>query len=157
MSDSLQSLGLSHTRPLCSPLFPWVCSNSCPLSWWCYLTISSSAAPFSCDLQSFSASGSFPMMLFTSGGQGIILISYFIVIILLSLYYYCCCCSVAKSSPTLLQPHGLYTSRLLCPWNSLEFSRILEWVVMPFSRRSPGIEPGSSVLLADSWPSEPLL
>ena len=25
----------------------WVCSNSCPLSWWCYLIISSSATPFS--------------------------------------------------------------------------------------------------------------
>ena len=24
-------------------LFPEVCTNSCPLSWWCYLTISSSA------------------------------------------------------------------------------------------------------------------
>ena len=42
--------------------------NSCPLSQWCYLTISSSAAPFFC-LQSFPASGSFPMsQLFTSGG-----------------------------------------------------------------------------------------
>ena len=35
--------------------------NSCPLSLWCYLTISSSAVPFSFCLQSFSASGSFPM------------------------------------------------------------------------------------------------
>ena len=32
-----------HTRFLCPPLSPRVCSNSCPLSWWCYLTISSSA------------------------------------------------------------------------------------------------------------------
>ena len=36
--------GLQHTRLLCPPLSPGVCSNSCPLSWWCYLTISSSAA-----------------------------------------------------------------------------------------------------------------
>ena len=43
-----------------------VCSSSCPLSWWCYLTISSSAAPFSFCLQSFPASGSFPMD-YTSG------------------------------------------------------------------------------------------
>ena len=35
--------------------------NSCPLNWWCYLTISSSAASFSFCLQSFPASGSFPM------------------------------------------------------------------------------------------------
>ena len=46
--------------------------NSCPLNWWCYLTISSSAASFSFCLQSFPASGSFPMnWLFTSGGQRI--------------------------------------------------------------------------------------
>ena len=47
-----------------------VCSNS-PLSQWCNPTISSSVAPFSC-LQSFPASGSFPMnRLFASGGQSI--------------------------------------------------------------------------------------
>ena len=49
-----------------------VCSNSCPLSRWCYLTISSSAAPFSFCLQSFLASGSFPMSwVFASGDQSI--------------------------------------------------------------------------------------
>ena len=48
-----------------------VCSNSCPLSQWCHPSISSSAIPFSC-LQSFPASGSFPMnWLFASGGQRI--------------------------------------------------------------------------------------
>ena len=47
-----------------------VCSNSCPLSWWCYLTISSSAVPFSYCLQSLLASGSFPMSwLFPSSDQ----------------------------------------------------------------------------------------
>ena len=46
-----------------------VCSNSCPLSWWCYATISSSVVPFSC-LQYFPASGSFPMsQFFASDGQ----------------------------------------------------------------------------------------
>ena len=53
--------------------FPGVCSNSCPLSWWCYLTISSSAIPFSFCLQSFPASGSFPMsQFFSSCGQPIV-------------------------------------------------------------------------------------
>ena len=33
-------------RLICPPLAPRVCSNSCPSSWWCYLTISSSTAPF---------------------------------------------------------------------------------------------------------------
>ena len=43
-------------------LSPRVCSDSCPLSWWCYLTISSSATPFSFCLQSFPESGSFSMI-----------------------------------------------------------------------------------------------
>ena len=49
-----------------------VCSNSCPLSWWCDLTISSSVVPFSSCLKSFPASGSFKMsQFFASGGQSI--------------------------------------------------------------------------------------
>ena len=51
---------------------PRVCSNSCPLSQWCHLTISSSVISFSSFLQSFSASGSFPMtQFFASRGQSI--------------------------------------------------------------------------------------
>ena len=47
------------------------CPNSCPSSWWCYLTMSSSTAYFFC-LQSFPASGSFPMRcLIALGGQSI--------------------------------------------------------------------------------------
>ena len=42
------------------------------LSWWCHPTISSFVSPFSSCLQSFPASGSFPMSwLFTSGSQSI--------------------------------------------------------------------------------------
>ena len=72
MSNCLQPQGPQHTRLLC-PLPPSrVCSNSCPLSWWCYLPISSSVAPFSFCLPSFLASGSFPVSwLFTSGSQSI--------------------------------------------------------------------------------------
>ena len=63
---------MQHTRLLCLPPFPGVCSKSRPLSQWCCLTISSSAAPFSFCLQSFPASGSFPMsQLFTSDDQSI--------------------------------------------------------------------------------------
>ena len=59
-----------HTRLPCPSLSPWVCSNSCPLSWWCYPTISSSVDPFSPCPQSFPESGSFPMsQLFASGSQ----------------------------------------------------------------------------------------
>ena len=46
---------------LCPPLFLRVCLNSRPLSHWHYPSISSSAVPFSFGLQSFPASGSFPM------------------------------------------------------------------------------------------------
>ena len=56
----------------CPSLSPRVCSNSCPLSQWWYLTMSFSAAPFSFCLPSFLASGSFPVsQLFASGGQSI--------------------------------------------------------------------------------------
>ena len=72
MSNSLWPYGLQHTRLLCPPLSPRVCSNSCPLSWWCHPTISSFATPFSFCLQSFPASRSFPMsQLFASGGWSI--------------------------------------------------------------------------------------
>ena len=64
MSDSLWHHGLQHTSLLCLSPHPGVCSNSCPLSQCCCPTISSSAVPFSSCLQSFPASGSFPMSQF---------------------------------------------------------------------------------------------
>ena len=71
--NSLEAMDCStHARLACPSLSPRVCSNSCPYSQWCYLTISSSATPFSSCLQSFPASGSFPMSQhFTSGSQSI--------------------------------------------------------------------------------------
>ena len=70
VSDSLQPCGLEHARLPCPSLSPKVCSNSCPLSRWCYLPIQSSATFFSFGLQSFPASGSFPVsQFFASGGQ----------------------------------------------------------------------------------------
>ena len=72
MSCSLWPHGLQHARLLCSSLSPKDCSNSCPLSCWCYLTISFSATRFSFCLQSFPASGSFLISrLFTSSVQSI--------------------------------------------------------------------------------------
>ena len=44
----------------CSSPTPRACSNSCPLSGWCYSTISPSVIPFSSYLQSFPAPGFFP-------------------------------------------------------------------------------------------------
>ena len=45
MSESLWPHILQHASPTCSSLFPRVCSNSFPLSWWCHPTISSSVIP----------------------------------------------------------------------------------------------------------------
>ena len=72
MSNSLWLHELQHTRPPCPPPAPGVYSNSCPWSCWCHPTILSSVISFSSCLQSFWASGSFPVsQLFTSGGQSI--------------------------------------------------------------------------------------
>ena len=72
VSDSLQSHKLQNTRLPCPSPTPRVYINSCPLSRWCHPTISSSVTRFSSRLQSFPASGSFPMSpFFTSGGQSI--------------------------------------------------------------------------------------
>ena len=72
VSDSLRPHGLQHARPPCPSPTPRVYSNSCPLSWWCNPTSSSSAIPFFSCLQSFLASGSLLMsQFFTSGGQSI--------------------------------------------------------------------------------------
>ena len=72
MSNSLWPHGLQHARPPCPSPTPRVYSNSCPLSWWFPPTISSSVIPFSSRLQSFPASGSFPMYgFFASGDQSI--------------------------------------------------------------------------------------
>ena len=81
---TLQIHELQHTRVPCPSPSPGVCSNLCPLSWWCWqithlilsspdsFNHSSSVAPFSSCPQSFPALGSFPMShLFSSGGQSI--------------------------------------------------------------------------------------
>ena len=69
---SLQRHRLQLTRPPCPSPTLGVHPNSCPLSRWCHPTISSSVVPFSSCLQSFPASGSFPMsQFFMSGGQSI--------------------------------------------------------------------------------------
>ena len=69
VSDSLRPHGLQHARRPCPSPTPGACSNSCPSSRWCHPTISSSIVLSSC-LQSFPASGSFPMsQFFASGSQ----------------------------------------------------------------------------------------
>ena len=71
MSNSLWQHGLQHARLFCHSLSPGICSKSCPLSLWCYQTISFSATIFSCP-QSFQTLGSFLMnWLFPLCGQSI--------------------------------------------------------------------------------------
>ena len=70
MSDSLQPHGLQHTRPPCPSPSLRGCPSSCPLNQWCHPTISSFVSLFSFFLQSFPASGYFPIsQLFPLGGQ----------------------------------------------------------------------------------------
>ena len=65
MDRSMPGFPVHHELPGAYP-------NSCPLSWGCHPTISSSVIPFSSCPQSFPASGSFPMsQFFASGGQSI--------------------------------------------------------------------------------------
>ena len=72
MSDSLWPHGLQHARLPCPSPTPRACSNTCPLSRWCHPTVSSSVILFSSCLQSFPASGSFPVsQFFTTGAQSI--------------------------------------------------------------------------------------
>ena len=72
LSDSLWPHGLQHARLPCPSPTPRAYSNSCPSSWWCHPTISSFVVAFSSCLQSFLASGSFPMsQFFVSSGQSI--------------------------------------------------------------------------------------
>ena len=60
------------SRLPCPSPTPGACSSSCPLSWWCHPTISSSVIPIFSHLQSFPASGSFPRsQFFASGDQSI--------------------------------------------------------------------------------------
>ena len=76
---------VTHSCPtLCDPMdcstpgfpahhqLPELTQTHVHVSRWCHPTISSSVIPFSSCLQSFPASGSFPMsQFFTSGGQSI--------------------------------------------------------------------------------------
>ena len=62
------STGLQQDRLSCPSLSPTVWSHLCSLSQWCYLTVSSSAAPFSFYLQSFPAFGSFTVSQLLASG-----------------------------------------------------------------------------------------
>ena len=59
VSNFMRPHGLQYARLPCPSPTPGTYSNSCPLSWWCHPTISSSIIPFSSCLQSFQHEGLF--------------------------------------------------------------------------------------------------
>ena len=89
---------------------PRVCTSSWPLHRGCRSTISSSVSLFSFCLQSFPASGSFPVSwLFTPGDK--------------STHAHACVCTrectpcVHSVLSNYFQPLGPQPTRLLCPWD----------------------------------------
>ena len=62
----LQPHGFQHIRLPCPSLFPGICSNSCPLRGWSYLTIILCCSFL---LQSFPSAGSFPTIWFLASGS----------------------------------------------------------------------------------------
>ena len=164
MFNSLQPYGLQRTRTLCPPLPSRVCSDSCPLSQWCSLTIPSSAISFSCPL-SFPA-GSFPTSrLFASGGQSIGASASVLPVniqgwfplgltglISLQSQGHSRVCVVLSHSvmSDSLRRHGLQPARHLRP---LGFSRQEYWIrwscPLPGDPPNSGIKPRSTALQAD--------
>ena len=74
VSNSLRPHGLQHATFPCPSPTSRAYSNSCQSNQWSHQTISSSIIPFYC-LQSFPASGSFPMSQFFASGSQIIGVS----------------------------------------------------------------------------------
>ena len=149
VSDSLWPHGLQHTRLPIPSASPGICSNQCPLSWWCHPTISSSAAPFSSCPQSFPASGSFSMRwLFVSSGQSIgalapvppMNIQGWFPLGLTGLISFKPV-KLVQSCLTLYNPMGHTVHGLLQ-------ARILEWVAFLFSRGSS--QPWDRTLLTNN-------
>ena len=62
---ALRPHGLQHARLPCPSLFPRVCSNSCPLSWWCHPIILSFVIPSSSTLYLSQHQGFFQRVSFS--------------------------------------------------------------------------------------------
>ena len=164
VSNSLQSHEPQHSGPPCPSPTPGVHPNPCPLSRWCHPTISSSVIPFSSCLQSFPASGSFPMsQLFTSGSQSIRVSASTSVLpspehpgLISSRMDWLDLLAVQGTLKSLLQLHTskVWTVVLQAPlcMGILQL-RILEWVAMLSSRVSS--QPRSPTWQVDSLPSDP--
>ena len=114
-----------HTRPPCPSPTSADYPNSCPLSQWCHLTISSSVVPFSSCLQSSPTSGSFQMsQLFVSSGQNI---------------------GVSASSVAYWAPgEFIFQCPIFLPFHTVHGvlkARILKWFAIPFSSGPHSVRP----------------
>ena len=106
--------------PVLHYLPEFVCSDSCPVSPWCYLTISSSATPFSFCLQFLQASGSFPIsQLISPDGQSAYIYIY--------IYYWFCC---------LKNPCPIHLSNIPCSLETWLFILFTECNILQFLIRS---------------------
>ena len=72
---------------------------------------------------------------------------------MLSLIVYTCCCLVAQSCTTLLQPHRLKPTRLLCPWgfSRQEYWNGLPFGALPFTRESSWPRDRTHISLIGRW------
>ena len=127
MSDSLQPHVLQHTSLLYLSLSLRVCSNLCPLSQRCCLTISSSSTLFFFCLQTFPASGSFPKSLLASVAE-VLEMMYMLVT------QWCLLCNTMNCSPPGSSVHRILQARIL-EWVGISFSRgssrPRNWTVFP--------------------------
>ena len=126
---------MQHAKLPCRSLFPGVCANSCPLNWWCHQTISSFVIPFSSCLQSFPASGSFPVSkLFALGGKNIGALTLVLPINIRGWFPLGWTGLISLQSEglsrifsnTIVQKHQLFTTQLSLWFNSHIYTWLLE-------------------------------
>ena len=126
MSNSLWPRESQHARPPCPLPTPWVCSNSCPSSWWCHPALSSSVVPFSSCPQSLPASGSFPVsQIFAWGGQSI-RVSALASVPPVNNW----CCQICRDKKRIVVTMGGGKGNRVLPWFSWSIvngSRVLLW------------------------------
>ena len=153
MSYSLWPHRLQHSRLPCPSSTPGASSNSCPLSQWCHPTISSSVVHFSSCLQSFPASGSFPMSPFFPSDDQSIGVS--ASVLPMNIQYMCC---RSKHSMNIQDwfPFGIHwfdllavqgTLKSLLPYYSLKESILWLSTFFIFQLSHPYMTTGKTIAL----------
>ena len=142
VSESLWPHGLQHSRLSCPSPTPGACSNWYPSSHRCHPIILSSVAPFSFCLQSFPASGPFPMNQFFVSGSQSIGVSASASVLPMNIQGWFPLGLTGLISLTskwlFLWPHGLYS-----PWNSQgQNTRVGSLSVLQGIFPTQGLNPG---------------